>query len=35
MGDEGLELFAFSVSLFQRERERSDLSHMCGRYMGG
>lgn len=35
MGDEGLELFAFSVSLFQRERERSDPSHMRRRYMEG
>lgn len=35
VGDEGLELFAFSVSLFQREKEGSDLSHMRHRYMEG
>lgn len=34
-GGEGLELFAFSVSLFQREKEGSDLSHMRRRYMEG
>lgn len=31
---EGLELFAFSVSLFQREKGGSDLSHMHRRYVG-
>lgn len=30
-----LELFAFSVSLFQRQKEGSDLSHMRRRYMEG
>lgn len=27
-------MFAFSVSLFQREKEGSDLSHMHRRYVG-
>lgn len=31
---QGLELFAFSVSVFQREKVSSDLSHMHYRYMG-
>lgn len=35
VGSGGLELFAFSVSLFQREKEGSDLSHMHHRYMEG
>lgn len=32
--EKGLELFAFSVSGFQREKVSSDQSHMHRRYMG-
>ena len=31
---QGLQLFAFSVSVFQREKVSSDPSHMHYRYMG-